>query len=409
MAREQSMNRSTRKMHAAHAPWSVRPMLWMLRRLEKGRLEIVFPNGGIQRIEGAEPGPRARLEIKNARLLRTLLRNGEVGFGEAYMDGDWDSPDLAALLQLLALNEQPIFGAFERNNLLVRALHGIGHWMRSNTRRGSRRNIAYHYDLGNEFYRLWLDETLTYSCAVWARPEHSLVQAQRHKYQLMLERLDLQPGHHVLEIGCGWGGFALYAAEVAGCRVTGITLSREQLAEARSRARAKGLEDRVEFKLMDYRDVEGRYDRIVSIEMYEAVGRRYWPVYFQTVARSLAPGGRAAIQGITMDPDNYDIYTSSVDFIQKHIFPGGMLATPRLLVEHARQAGLAPDTPSRYGLHYADTLALWHRRVLQQRSAIVSQFDERFLRMWRYYLAYCECGFRIGRVDLLQIGLHKPA
>lgn len=391
------------------AAWQVRLMLRMLKRLRQGQLKVILPNGETRLFEGALPGPRGELSINSPRLLWKLLRNGEVGFGEAYMRGDWSSPDLATLLQVLALNEHYLFGGVERTNLLVHAWQGFGHWLRSNTRRGSRRNIAHHYDLGNDFYRLWLDQTMTYSCGVFRHWGESLIQAQYNKYQLVLDRLELQSHHHMLEVGCGWGGFALYAAETTGCRVTGITLSKEQLSEARRLASQRGLQDRVSFELLDYRELRGSYDRIVSIEMYEAVGKQYWPLYFRRLHEVLAPGGRAVIQGITMDAASYRSYARTVDFIQAYIFPGGRLATKQLLIELAAKAGFQTDTPDCYGHDYAETLAEWHRRVIRAHEAIVSRSGERFYRMWRYYLAYCECGFRIGRVDLVQLGLYKPA
>jgi cyclopropane-fatty-acyl-phospholipid synthase len=232
--------------------------------------------------------------------------------------------------------------------------------------------------------------------------------AQVNKFRLMVERLELGPQHSLLEIGSGWGGFAIYAAQHCGCRVHSITLSQEQLAEARIRAEKAGVSDRVSFELRDYRDVQGQYDRVVSIEMYEAVGEEYWPAYFATIARALKPGGRAAIQGITILPSKFDNYRRKRDFVQKYIFPGGMLCPPGHFEDLARAAGLTPAGASFYGIDYADTLAQWHRNVLDAREAIVKQFDERFLRMWRYYLAYCECGFRNRYVDLMQITLNKP-
>jgi cyclopropane-fatty-acyl-phospholipid synthase len=244
---------------------------------------------------------------------------------------------------------------------------------------------------------------------VFARPDQDLVEAQRNKFRLMLERLDLKPGQHLLEIGSGWGGFALYAARETGCRVTSITLSQQQLEAARERAQQAGLADRVEFRLQDYRDLRETYDRVVSIEMYEAVGEQYWPAYFATLARTLKPGGRAAIQGITIDHANFEYYRQNVDFIQTYIFPGGMLASAEVFAERARAAGLALSEVRFYGQHYAQTLAEWHRRVWQARERIQQMFDARFLRMWRYYLGYCEAGFRLGRIDLMQVTLHKPA
>lgn len=336
-----------------------------------------------------------------------MLRSGEIGFAEAYMDGDWDTPDLTTLLEFMALNEPWVQGTYERNPI-GRMVRYLGHRLHRNSRRGSRRNVAYHYDLGNDFYRLWLDETMTYSSGVFAAPDQSLAEAQRNKFRLLFERLDLRPEHHLLDIGSGWGGFALYAAKRAGCRVTGVTLSHEQLEEARARAAAAGLADRVEFRLQDYREIEGRFDHIASIEMYEAVGREYWPQYFAAMQRLLAPGGRAAIQGITIAQQAFGRYSRRADFIQKYIFPGGMLAPPARFLDHARGAGLVPGRPAFHGRDYAETLGCRHNRVLACRDRILRRFDERFLRMWCYYLSYCECGFRIGRINLMQVTLSKP-
>lgn len=384
----------------------LRLLLYMLRGLRVGRLDVTLPNGQTRSFVGTEPGPQGVLHIRSSAVIGRVLRNGEVGFGEAYLDGLWDTPDLAALLSVMHLNEPYYQGPYEKN-VLSRVWGWLRHRMRANSKDGARANIEYHYDLGNEFYKLWLDETLAYSCGIFPREDASLTEAQLNKFRLMYERLDLNPGHHLLEIGSGWGGFAIYAAQRSGCRVTSITLSKEQLAEAQQRAQQAGVADRVSFELRDYRDLQGQYDRVVSIEMYEAVGEEYWPAYFSAIARALKPGGRAAIQGITIAPAHFEQYRGKRDFIQKYIFPGGMLSTPGLFQDLAGRAGLRTEDPKFYGRHYAETLAHWHRNVLARREPIVRQFDERFLRMWRYYLAYCECGFRVGTVDLMQITLTK--
>ncbi|MGQ0528276.1 MAG: class I SAM-dependent methyltransferase, partial [Panacagrimonas sp.] len=261
--------------------------------------------------------------------------------------------------------------------------------------------------LGNEFYKMWLDETMAYSAGMFIEPTQTLQDAQINKFKLMFERLNLKPEHTMLEIGSGWGGFAIYAATHAGCKVHSITLSQEQLVEARLRAERAGVADKVTFEIRDYRDVTGQYDRVVSIEMYEAVGEEFWPTYFDAIQRALKPGGQAAIQGITINPAIFDHYRTKRDFIQKYIFPGGMLCPPGRFEDLSRAAGLTPLDARFYALDYADTLAQWHRNVLSVRDKIVKQFDERFLRMWRYYLAYCECGFRTGSIDLMQITLRK--
>jgi cyclopropane-fatty-acyl-phospholipid synthase len=397
----------------ALAPRAARPglglqvLLYMLRGLRYGELELQLPNGERRLFQGsARAELRGVLQIRSDKLIGHVLRGGEVGFGEAYLEGLWDSPDLAPLLALLYLNEPYYKGPYEKN-WLGRAYGWWQHRRRANTRCGAKENIQYHYDLGNEFYKMWLDDTMAYSSAVFGAPNETLREAQINKFRLMAERLELRPQHHLLEIGSGWGGFALYAAQHSGCRVTSITLSEEQLREARRRAQLAGLGDRVQFELRDYRDLQGQYDRVVSIEMYEAVGEKFWPTYFETIARVLKPGGRAALQGITIDESIFEQYRSKRDFIQKYIFPGGMLCPPERFMALAAQAGLRSEQPRFFARDYADTLAHWHRNVLAARDSIVEQFDERFLRMWRYYLAYCECGFRVERIDLMQLSLRK--
>jgi cyclopropane-fatty-acyl-phospholipid synthase len=385
----------------------LRLLMYMFKGLRIGRLDVTLPNGERREFEGPEPGPHGVLHISDRRLVRYVLKHGEVGFGEGYLDGLWDSPDLATLLAVMHVNEPHYRGPYEKN-VLARFIGWVRHKLRANSRAGARANIEYHYDLGNEFYKMWLDETLAYSSGMFLRADESLKDAQLNKFKLNYERLGLGPEHHLLEIGSGWGGFAIYAAQHSGCRVTSITLSKEQLAEARRRAQAAGVADRVAFELRDYRDVRETYDRVVSIEMYEAVGEQYWPAWFAAIARALKPGGRAAIQGITISPKLFPEYRLKQDFIQKYIFPGGMLCPPGLFQDLAVRAGLEPRDARFYGKDYADTLAHWHRNVLAAREPIVAQFDERFLRLWRYYLAYCECGFRVGSVDLMQITLAKP-
>lgn len=387
---------------------TMRLLGYMLSGVRIGRVDVRLPSGELRSFTGTEPGPHGVLWIHDSgRLLSHVLRGGEVGFGDAYLDGCWDTPDLSELLRVLYLNEPYYKGPFEKN-VFARLYGWWQHRRRANTKRTARRNIEHHYDLGNAFYKLWLDDTMAYSSAVFATPDQPLREAQLNKFAHMLARLDLKPEHELLEIGSGWGGFAIYAAQQTGCRVHSITLSSEQLEEARCRAAAAGLADRIHFELRDYRDLERQYDRVVSIEMYEAVGEEYWPRYFATIQRALKPGGRAAIQGITISPDIFEQYRIKRDFIQKYIFPGGMLAPPELFQQIAARAGLQAVEPRFFGLDYAETLVRWHRTVMEHRDEIVRQFDERFLRMWRYYLSYCEAGFRVGSVDLMQITLTKP-
>jgi cyclopropane-fatty-acyl-phospholipid synthase len=386
--------------------WSMRLLVHMLSGLRKGSLDLTLPNGATRRFEGDESGPHGVFRIKSDRFIRHVLASGEVGIGDSYLDDCWDSPDLTRLLEVLYLNEPYYKGPFEKNWL--GKLYGYWqHRRKANSKRTARKNIEHHYDLGNEFYKMWLDETMAYSSAMFIEPSQTLQDAQHHKFQLMYERLDLRPDHQLLEIGSGWGGFAIYAAQRSGCRVHSITLSQEQLAEARLRAQRAGVADRVRFELRDYRDVQGAYDRIVSIEMYEAVGEAYWPSYFRAISTALKPQGIAAIQGITINPAIFDHYRTKRDFIQKYIFPGGMLCPPGRFQDLAAAAGLRSEAPQFFARDYADTLAHWHRNVLGVREKIVHQFDERFLRMWRYYLSYCECGFRVGSIDLMQITLRK--
>ncbi len=394
--------------HAAlteRVPLTYRPLVAAFSRLRHGELTLRLPEGQEFRFSGGMPGPSATWHIHRSRTVRRMLGGGLIGFAEAYMDGDWDSPDLVALIELGEMN-RALLGGMDGGGWLSRALQWVVHKLRRNSKRGSRRNIAYHYDLGNAFYKLWLDETMTYSSAIFANPQQSLADAQRNKYEHILQRLDLKTGDHLLEIGSGWGGFAIHAAKSTGCRVTSITLSEEQLAEARKRAAAEGLADRVEFRLQDYRDTEGTFDAIASIEMFEAVGEAYWPPFFETLKRRLKPGGRAALQVITIRDDLFHEYRKGVDFIQRYIFPGGMLPSPAEFSRQARGAGLAPKMRSFHGLDYANTLRHWDRQVSAQRARISEQgFDERFRRMWHYYLAYCEAGFRRGTIDLMQVAL----
>lgn len=402
--------------------WGLRLMMYMLRGLRIGALDVTLPNGELREYRGSEPGPHGVLHIRSGAMIGHVLRGGEVGFGEAYLDGLWDSPDLSQLLAVMYLNEPHYKGPYEKN--ILGRFHGwLRHKLRANTKARARENIEHHYDLGNEFYKMWLDDTMAYSSGVFPSrdesnhtgsgmfiaPNETLMGAQLNKFRLMAGRLALKPEHHLLEIGSGWGGFAIFAAKHHGCRVTSITLSKEQLTEAQRRADAAGLGDRVHFELRDYRDVSETYDRVVSIEMYEAVGEQYWPGYFAAIEKALEPGGCAAIQGITISPKIFDEYRRKRDFIQKHIFPGGMLCPPGLFQDLAFRAGLVAEDAKFYAKDYADTLAHWHRNVLAAREQIVQQFDARFLRMWRYYLSYCECGFRTGSIDLMQITLRKPA
>jgi cyclopropane-fatty-acyl-phospholipid synthase len=386
---------------AAERGLGERLLLRALRGLALGRLELELPGGPALCI-GKASGPEARLQVhRPARLVARLLARGGLGFAEGYMAGEWDSPDLAALLRLAAVNEAAL-GRASRGTGLSRALDRLRHLARRNHRRGSRRNIAYHYDLGNDFYQLWLDSGMAYSAARFEHPDEPLADAQARKNAAMLDLLDARPGDHVLEIGCGWGGLAVDAAR-RGLRVTGITLSTEQLAWARQRVAEAGVADRVELRLQDYRDVTGRFDHVMSVEMFEAVGREYWDTFFARVRALLAPGGRAALQVITIDESVFEAYAREADFIQRYIFPGGMLPSPERFRRHARAAGLEPLAEHRDGAGYAETLRRWHRSFDARTQELEALgYDARFRRLWRYYLAYCEAGFDIGRIDLMR-------
>jgi cyclopropane-fatty-acyl-phospholipid synthase len=321
------------------------------------------------------------------------------------MDGDWETPDLPALLTLAAMNDEALLERYYGLRWAA-ALRRLWHVGRANTRAGSRRNIAYHYDLGNAFYERWLDGSMTYSSAVFAREDETLAEAQANKYRRVAEKLEIAPGASVLEIGCGWGGFARLIAREFGARVTAITVSRQQCDYARKRAHEDGLADRIDVRLVDYRDVEGRFDRVASIEMLEAVGERYWPVFFAKLRDNLNDGGRAALQVITIADRWFDSYRRSVDFIQRYIFPGGMLPSPTALRRLAEQAGLTVAREEFFGPHYARTLAEWQRRFQAAWPELSPMgFDRRFKRMWEYYLAYCEAGFRAGSIDVTQVAL----
>ncbi len=325
------------------------------------------------------------------------------------MAGEWDTPDLAILLETLVNNYDHIRRLFD-GNPVMNLVNWLGHRLNRNSRRGSRRNIHAHYDLGNAFYGAWLDPSMTYSSARYERPGQSLQDAQRVKYVSLARMMDLQPGHSVLEIGCGWGGFAEFAAREVGAVVTGVTISREQHDYARRRLFEAGLADRADIRLIDYRDVEGRFDRVASIEMFEAVGREYWPTYFQKVHEVLTPGGRAGLQIITIQDDLFDEYDARTDFIQKYVFPGGSLPSEARMAPDISGAGLVEAGIVRFGGDYAETLAEWARRFESAWGEIVrteASFDDRFHRLWRFYLAYCEAGFRSGRTDVIQMALQR--
>ena len=372
-----------------------------------GRLTVRLPNGAVHELKGKNAGPSATLVVKDYGFAKRVLASGDIGFAEGYMADEWDTPHLAGLLEALVRNYESIQRLFH-GNVLMQAVHWTRHKLNRNSREGARKNIHAHYDLGNAFYESWLDDTMTYSSAVFEKPGEALETAQTRKYRKLAEAMDLKAGHRVLEIGCGWGGFAEYAAKEVGAHVIGITISTEQHAYATQRLAEAGLSDRADIQMIDYRDVQGRFDRVASVEMFEAVGQEYWPTYFAKIHDVLVPGGRAALQIITIDDALFGGYDKRTDFIQKYIFPGGMLPSEAALKPIVERAELAWTGIERFGHSYADTLKRWDERFTSAWDQIQRMgFDDRFRRLWRFYLAYCEAGFRADRINVVQLALSR--
>ncbi len=382
----------------------------MAQEMRNGRVDFVLPDGRTFRAEGANPGHVAEICIHSDDLFARLIREGDLGFCDAYLDGDWSTPDLQAFMDLVHQGNENIYDGFPGMGF-VRRFEQLRFWLQRNSKTQARKNISYHYDLGNDFYRLWLDETMTYSSALFEKDaQQSLEAAQTAKYASMVDQMGVSPGDHVLEIGCGWGGFAEYAAKERGLRVTGLTISEEQFKYACERIEKAGLSDLVDFKLQDYRDERGHYDGIASIEMFEAVGEKYWPVYFDTVRERLKPGKAATLQIITVDHARWDVYKRGVDFIQKYIFPGGMLPSPKVLREQVERAGLVVDKSIEFGKSYDITLRRWHETFNEKWDQITALgFDDRFRRMWNFYLTSCAATFDSGNCDVTQITIRRPA
>ena len=373
--------------------------------LEHGTLRIDLPGGGQVEAKGIHAGPDAQVSVHRSRAARRALFGGSVGLADAYIDGDWDSNDLTSVIELCAQNIDDFEGTFAPISL-TRILDRLRHRRRANTRPGSRRNITAHYDLGNDFYAQWLDPSMTYSAARFGADDDNLTAAQTNKFDSLADMLELQDGDHVLEIGCGWGAFAIHIASRYNCRVTALTVSPAQAEWARQKVAEAGLSDRIEIRLQDYRDVDGQFDKIASIEMFEAVGEEYWPVFFQTVSQRLRSGGLAALQVITIDDARYETYRRNPDFIQMRIFPGGMLPSVDIFTQTAAEKGLQLFETKMFGGDYAETLRRWRVSFEAAWPNIMPMgFDDRFRRLWRYYLCYCEAGFRAETISVGQFRL----
>ena len=377
--------------------------------LSRGTLDVTLPDGRTIRCGGHEPGPAAAMTIYDYNVAWRLANGGDIGLAESYLRREWDTPDLTQFLYLFCVNHDQI-KTLLHGNPVARFVQIVRHWLNRNTKRQARNNIHAHYDIGNAFYKSWLDPSMTYSSALFENGTNDLTAAQINKYRRLAEAIDIRPGQKVLEIGCGWGGFAEYVAKTYGANVVGLTISTEQRDFAEKRIRDAGLSDKVTIKLQDYRDEQDRYDRIASIEMIEAVGEEFWPKYFRQISDRLLPGGLAGIQAITIQDRFFEVYRREVDFIQRFIFPGGMLPSPNVLKSFGEKFGIPVIRERVFGQDYAKTLAVWRDNFRTAWPNLTPMgFDERFRRLWEYYLAYCEAGFLSGNIDVRQVVFAKPA
>ncbi|MGK8641599.1 class I SAM-dependent methyltransferase [Brucella anthropi] len=393
------LSASSRTERPAFSPSTI-VLKRLLKQVQHGRLVLSLPGGEVIAVNGLLPGPEAKIAIVKWNSLRRLLTGGDIGFAQSYIEGEWTSPHLTSVICFAARNRVTLTSTL-RGSGWMRVLNRISHLLNANTRRGSRRNIEAHYDLGNDFYARWLDPSMLYSSAIWNETTHSLESAQKQKLQCIAEKLALEGGERILEIGCGWGALAGYLANCHNANVTGITLSPSQLAWAKAAVENGGLSDAVDLRLQDYRDVQGQFDRIVSIEMFEAVGEAYWPEYFTTLKRCLKPGGRAVLQVISIEEARYENYRRKADFIQKFIFPGGFLPSDKVLERDLAKAGLVLKETEHFGHSYALTLAEWRQRFIANWPEIAKLgFDDKFRRLWEYYLCYCEGGFEEGAINV---------
>ena len=391
----------------ADLPRIVRMALGFGPHLTRVTLDVTLPNGRRYRLGGREPGPAAEMTVHSYAFASRLINGGDIGIAEAYLHGDWDTPDLTQFLYLFCVNHD-LIQSMLGNNPVMRLVQVVRHWFNRNTKRQARKNIYAHYDIGNAFYSAWLDPSMTYSSAIFEDGTQDLTAAQHNKYRRLAEAIDLRPGQKVLEIGCGWGGFAEYAATHYDVNVVGLTISAEQRDFARKRMQDAGLADKVEIRFQDYRDERGHYDRIASIEMIEAVGEEFWPRYFSQIRDRLLPGGLAGIQAITIQDKFFQTYRNEVDFIQRYVFPGGMLPSPEILKSLGERFSVPVIRERVFGLDYARTLASWRDNFRAAWPNLTPLgFDDRFRRLWEYYLAYCEAGFLSGNIDVRQVVFAK--
>jgi cyclopropane-fatty-acyl-phospholipid synthase len=391
-------------------PAAARTVFKLLHKLQHGSLSVQLPDGSIHRF-GTDAMPHASLVLHNWKPCSAALKSGDIGFAESFIAGDWTTPNLTELLRVLVKNRKEVEGVIY-GSWVGRLLYRIKHLLNRNTKSNSQKNIHAHYDLGNAFYSLWLDDTMNYSSALFSADlEQPMAQAQKAKVRRALREVDLKPGDRLLEIGCGWGALAEMSTTEFQAQITGVTLSTEQLAFARDRMQRLGVSERADLRLQDYRDIsDAPFDAVCSIEMVEAVGREYWPTYFKTVATKLKPGGKACIQSIVIDDALFERYIDSTDFIQQYIFPGGCLPCPQEFRAQARAAGLEVVNELSFGHDYAETLKRWRDAFLEKRTEVLSKgFDERFMRIWEFYLCYCEAAFLEDNIDVVQYTLRKPA
>lgn len=391
-------------------PWHAKALFKLLENLRAGKLNLVDPNGNQFCFEGTQPGLTAHIHIHNWSVSKSCLKSGDIGFAESYINGDWDSPDIESLLRLLLINRQAIekliYGSWWGS-----LFHRLKHWLNKNSKKGSKKNIHAHYDIGNSFYSLWLDQSMTYSSAFFDEKNLSLFDAQKNKYEKIISSIGIQENERLLEVGCGWGGL-METAQRKNIAIDCLTISQEQAAYAQTRTDQLGLThpSPANIILQDYRDHGAQYDGIASIEMFEAVGEEYWPSYFAMINRCLKPGKKACIQTIVIAEELFEKYRHNSDFIQQYIFPGGMLPSTTVFKKCAEDAGLIVEDAFSFGKDYQKTLEIWHSQFNSSLSEIKAQgFDEKFIRLWNLYLMYCAAGFAEESTDVIQFTLRKPA